>query len=587
MACFGASRAAAAAPASFTDVCTGLGVSLPRLTAVPGSTDTTLGAVLPALNTAIGTVNADVVAPLSGAQLGIGLLDPSTNSFVAVPSSACNLAVNGFAVDNAGGITLGGGQVTGLGGTGNAVASAGAPSAMALGNGATTTTGAANALALGSNAAVSAANSAALGAGSVAARGALPSYDALGLIGTQSSAGEVSVGAAGALRQVTNLAAGSADTDAVNVGQLRGVSAALGTATAATLGGGSIYNPLLGTISLPGFTIRGTTYASVGAALGAVDVALGTGAGAPFVGNNSAAAPAPAATGPNATAGGYGATASGSNSVALGAGSSDGGQSNVVSIGAAGAERRLINLAPGQVAAGSTDAVNGGQLYDTDTRLASLQRGAVQYDRAADGTTQSAVTLMSDAGGPVIIHNLAPGVAASDAATVGQVQAVANSAVQYATVNGVKSNTVMLQGGAPGGVTISNLAPGQQGTDAVNLNQLRSYAGSALGQAQAYTDARISNLQAFTDRQIASARRDAAGGTAVALAATGLRFDDRPGKLSVGGATSYYNGQVGLAFGVAGTSESGRVRVNAAISASPTIDHPDVGGVVGASFAIN
>ena len=497
----GSTQSAHAAP-TFTNVCSGLGVSLPTLTG-PSQSGASIGATeLQALNAVVDGVNNGVVTPLSGKQIKLGLLDPNTNTYTNFSSTACNLQVNGFAVDNAAGITVGGGQITGLGGTGSTPASAGAASAIAFGNGASTAAGIPNALALGTGATVSATNSVALGAGSVAMRGAVPVYDALGLIGTQSSAGEVSVGATGVLRQVTNLAAGSADTDAVNVGQLRGVSATLGAATAATLGGGSLYNPLLGTVTLPTFNIRGTTYANVGAALDAVDVALGSNTGS---------------------------------------------------------------------GAGSGPA----------------QRGAVLYDRAADGSTRSSVTLASDAGGPVVIHNLAAGVAPSDAATVGQVQAVANSSVQYTTVNGVKSNTVALQGGSPGGVTISNLAPGQQGTDAVNLNQLRSYSGNALGQAQAYTDDRISNLKALTDREVASARRDAAGGTALALAATGLRFNDRPGKFSVGGATAYYNGQVGVAFGVAGTSETGRVRVNAAISAAPTIDHPDVGGVIGASFAIN
>lgn len=588
-----APHAAMAAPAAFTEICTGLGVRLPALASVASSTDATLGALLPALNGAIAGVNANVVGALSGKQIGVGLLDPSTNTFVSVPSGSCNLAVNGLAVDNANGIQVGGGRITGLGGTGNTPAVAGATSAIAFGNGATTGAGIANALALGTGATVSAANGVALGAGSTATRGALPSYDALGLIGTQSSAGEVSVGTASALRQVTNLAAGNAATDAVNVGQLRGVSTTLGASTAATLGGGSAYDPLSGTVTLPSFNIRGTIYANVGAALEAVDSVLGgggtgtAGAPAPFIGNNSVAAAAPVATGRDATAGGYGTTASGSNSVALGAGSSDGGQANVVSVGSPGAERRIVNVAAGQVGAGSTDAVNGGQLFATNTQVASLQHGAVQYDRAADGSTRSSVTLGSDAGGPVVIHNLAAGVATSDAATVGQVQAVASTSVRYATVNGVKSNTVTLEGGSPGGVTIGNLAPGQAGSDAVNLNQLRSYSGSALGQAQDYTDTQIGNLKALTGREIASARRDAAGGTALALAATGLRYDDRPGKFSVGGAAAYYNGQAGVAFGVAGTSETGRVRVNAAISATPTIDHPDVGGVVGASFAIN
>ena len=54
---------------------------------------------------------------------------------------------------------------------------------------------------------------------------------------------------------------------------------------------------------------------------------------------------------------------SGSNSVILGA-DSDGSQSNVVSVGATGNERKIVHIANGSVASGSTDAVTGGQLYD-------------------------------------------------------------------------------------------------------------------------------------------------------------------------------------------------------------------------------
>ncbi|PTN43686.1 hypothetical protein DAI43_33230, partial [Achromobacter xylosoxidans] len=68
----------------------------------------------------------------------------------------------------------------------------------------------------------SAGNSVALGAGSSAARGAQENYEAYGMAQPQSSTGEVNVGG----RQMTGVAAGSEDTDAVNVGQLRAASSA-------------------------------------------------------------------------------------------------------------------------------------------------------------------------------------------------------------------------------------------------------------------------------------------------------------------------------------------------------------------------
>ena len=592
------------------------------------------------------------------------------------------------------------------GGFGAAATGAGS---LAVGNGALDN-GAAGSTVVGGGASVAAGttgSNVALGQGSVAARGALPVYAAFGLAAPQASTGEVSVGGAGGQRQVTNVAAGSAATDAVNLGQLQGASAAVGTSLSAALGGGATYNPATGQVSAPNYAVGANTYASVGGAISALNageaaaplqystaaaprtpnpgavsndvtlvgtggaavalhnlapgslaagstdavnggqlaagqasVAAALGGGATFnpatgqvsapsytigatayntvggaftalnsainggagsvyfdvnstlpaasaTGSNAlAAGPAATASGASAVAIGNGASAQGTNSVALGAGSTDGGVANVVSVGSVGNERRIVNVAPGGLSATSTDAVNGSQLYQTNAQVASLGHSSVQYDTNGTGTLAS-VTLSSDQGGPVIIHNLAPGIAASDAATLGQVQSVAASSVQYTTVNGIRSNTIALAGGQPGGVVISNVAPGVLGTDAANVNQVQAAAGGGAAQANAYTDQRINNLAAYTQQQISQTRRQAAGGIATALAAAGLHYEDRPGKVSIAGASGYYHNQLGLAFGVSALSDDGRVRVNAAITASPTVGRADIGVVIGASLALN
>lgn len=74
---------------------------------------------------------------------------------------------------------------------------------------------------------MTAANSVALGADSVADRGPNASYTAPGLTGTFASVGSVSVGAPGALRQITNVAPGTAASDAATVGQVTGAVGAL------------------------------------------------------------------------------------------------------------------------------------------------------------------------------------------------------------------------------------------------------------------------------------------------------------------------------------------------------------------------
>ena len=102
----------------------------------------------------------------------------------------------------------------------------GADKGIAIGDSAKVTK--ANSLALGTNSSASYANSVAIGADSTTSRGAkagaynAPISASLPAVSfTRGSAGEFSVGSANNLRQITHVAAGSEDTDAVNVWQLK------------------------------------------------------------------------------------------------------------------------------------------------------------------------------------------------------------------------------------------------------------------------------------------------------------------------------------------------------------------------------
>ncbi|MGN4078239.1 YadA-like family protein, partial [Burkholderia gladioli] len=79
------------------------------------------------------------------------------------------------------------------------------------------------------------------------------------------------------------------------------------------------------------------------------DVALGSGS------TTSAANPTP-----TGTVGGVTATFAGGN------------PTNVVSVGSPGAERQVTNVAAGQITATSTDAINGSQLFATNSVVDSL-----------------------------------------------------------------------------------------------------------------------------------------------------------------------------------------------------------------------
>jgi trimeric autotransporter adhesin len=435
-----------------------------------------------------------------------------------------------------------------------------------------------DATAVGFGATASGTNSVALGAGS----------------SDGGQANVVSVGAVGAERKVVNVAAGSVtatSTDAINGSQLFGLSQSAATA----LGGGTKVNPD-GTISAPSYSVGGASYNNVGGAVTALDTAVsglqGQVASLPIAANNTSKAAVPMATGSDATAVGFGAMSSGTNSVALGAGSTDGGLANVVSVGSVGTERRVTNVASGTLSATSTDAVNGSQLNTTNQQVAALDHKGVQYNTGAGGKTTSEISLNSDAGGPVVIHNLAAGVAPTDAANVAQVQRVeqiANSAVQYAkNADGTRANAVSLGGGTAGApVSLQNVAAGVNATDAVNLAQLQGQSASTLASANAYTDTRVNNLAAFASQGIKEAKQLAISGTALALAGTGLRYDDRPGKTSIAGATSLYKGEVGLAFGIGHTSSDHMWKTNLSINGTPFGDKPEIGIVAGASFSFN
>jgi autotransporter adhesin len=93
----------------------------------------------------------------------------------------------------------------------------------------------------------------------------------------------------------------------------------------------------------------------------------------------------------------------------------------------------------------------------------------------------------------------------------------------------------------------------------------------------------ISQLQ----NQINQNETAAYAGTAVALAAAGLRYDDRPGKFSTSAGVSAYHGQVALAGGVGVNSEDGKWRFGGAFSLAPTLSRPEVGVSVAATFTWN
>jgi autotransporter adhesin len=119
---------------------------------------------------------------------------------------------------------------------------------------------------------------------------------------------------------------------------------------------------------------------------------------------------------------------------------------------------------------------------------------------------------------------------------------------------------------------LTNVAAGINPTDAVNMSQLSGLTSNFQSQ--------LNGLQA----EVTSNQREARAGTALALAATGLQYDHRPGKASIATAVANYKGQSGIAVGL-GYAVSDRWRVNASFTSAPQVS--DFGVVAGASFTLN
>ena len=69
---------------------------------------------------------------------------------------------------------------------------------------------------------------------------------------------------------------------------------------------------------------------------------------------------------------GSGVTTGAKNAVVLGAGSE--GVDNAVSVGSSSNKRKIVNVADGIIAEGSSDAVTGGQLYETQQAIQENSR---------------------------------------------------------------------------------------------------------------------------------------------------------------------------------------------------------------------
>lgn len=275
---------------------------------------------------------------------------------------------------------------------------------IGIGYGAYVDANALNGIAIGSNAQVIHVNSIAIGNGSTTTRGAQTNYTAYNMDAPQNSVGEFSVGSADGQRQITNVAAGSADTDAVNVGQLKVTDAQVSQNTQ----------------SITNLDNRVTNLDSrvTNIENGIGDIVT-TGSTKYFKTNTDGVDAS--AQGKDSVAIGSGSIAAADNSVALGTGSVAE-EENTISVGSSTNQRRITNVAAG---VNATDAVNVSQLK-------SSEAGGVRYDTKADGSIDySNITLGGGNGGTTRISNVSAGVNNNDAVNYAQLKQSVQETKQY------------------------------------------------------------------------------------------------------------------------------------------------------------
>nr|WP_254608627.1 YadA-like family protein [Burkholderia lata] len=320
--------------------------------------------------------------------------------------------------------------------------------------------------------------------------------DALAVKYDDASKKQVSLGAGngGSPVRLTNVAEGNVaagSTDAMNGAQLRRAT----DGTAAALGGGAAANPD-GSISAPAYKVGGGSFNNVGDALTNLDGRVGS--NTTTLENHE-------------TRIGNAETNIAGNTAAIAGLQQDALQfdpkAGAYNAARGGAPTKLTNVADGNLAAGSTDAVNGGQLSGVKSSLeqqitqVSNQAGeavknVVKYDVDTNGNRLNSVSLIGgDTNAAVVLKNVAAGTDDTDAVNVKQLKGVQSSlnqlgalAVQYDD----SSKSTITLGGA-GGTRITNVQAGTlsaTSTDAVNGSQLY-----ATNQQVAKNTSDITNLQ--------------------------------------------------------------------------------------------
>ncbi|MDR5770640.1 YadA-like family protein [Caballeronia sp. LZ002] len=364
--------------------------------------------------------------------------------------------------------------------------------------------------------------------------------------------------------KVTNLAAGTANTDSVNFGQLKNTA----QSTAKAIGGGSALNSD-GTISAPSFaltnanSINGTSGAAtdVGTAFGTVDAALGK-LNSNVTQNTADIASLKTNVAQNSSdiaqntsdisninqqiaSGNVGLVRQDATTQNITVAKDTGG--TVVDMTGTDGTRTVTGVSAGALSADSTDAVNGSQLYQTNQNVSSLAQQLSNVEGAASTVASQKTDTPAVASG-------------TDSTALGNgSKATGNNSVALGSGSVADEDNTVSIGSKGNERRLTNVAPGINGTDGVNMNQLNA-------------------VQSNVD----TVARQAFSGIAAAMAMPNLT-PSQPGKTVVAAGVANYKGYTAMGVGGTYRSRDSRWLVNAAASITP---HGDAGvrGQVGYEF---
>ena len=272
---------------------------------------------------------------------------------------------------------------------------------------------------------------------------------------------------------------------------------------------------------------------------------------------------------------------------------------------------KITNVAPGDIAQNSSDAVNGGQLWDVQNQITNIEQGGSKYFRAnSDGPAADPQGADSIAMGPGSVaagdRSVASG-AGAQAKAEGSVALGADSVADREGMNGererfsnesVASTQGAVSVGSEGNERqITNVAGGTQDTDAVNVRQLDAvqrgavnydrdedgnvdYSTITLKGAEGTTitnvapginandAANVGQLNELGRRfeneivnvhgRIDDVERNANAGSASAIAASTVPQAWMPGKSMIGVGAGTYGGESAVSVGVSRLSDNGR-----------------------------